>query len=78
MCVSARVPEEAEFQAKELSFIFFKFYFCFLGLHQRHMEVPRLGVEWELQLLATAAATWDQASSLNYITAHSNTGSLTH
>ena len=33
--------------------------FCFvLGLHLRHMEVPRLGVESELQLLAyTAIAT---------------------
>ena len=31
-----------------------------LGLHLRHMEVPRLGVELELQLLAytTATATW--------------------
>ena len=26
--------------------------FCFLGLHVRHMEVPRLGVELELQVLA--------------------------
>ena len=34
---------------------------CFLGLHLRHMEVPRLGVELELQLLtyATATATQD-------------------
>ena len=34
------------------------FFFFFLGLHRRHMEVPRLGVESELQLLAytTAAA----------------------
>ena len=23
-------------------------FFCFLGLHLWHMEVPRLGVEWEL------------------------------
>ena len=29
--------------------------FCFLGPHSRHMEVPRLGVEMELQA-ATAAA----------------------
>ena len=35
--------------------------FCFLELHLRHMEVPRLGVELELQLLAytTASATQD-------------------
>ena len=33
---------------------------CFLGPHLRHMEVPRLGVELELQLPAytTATATW--------------------
>ena len=33
----------------------------FLGPHLQHMEVPRLGVELELQLLAyaTAIATWD-------------------
>ena len=29
----------------------------FLGLHQRHMEVPALGVELELQLLAYTTAT---------------------
>ena len=40
---------------------FFFFFFCFLGLHSQHMEVPRLGVESELQLLAyaTATAMWD-------------------
>ena len=39
-------------------FGFFGFFFVFLGLH---MEVPRLGVELEMQLLAyaTATATWD-------------------
>ena len=41
------------------------FVFCFLGLHPRHMEVPRLGVQLELQLPA-------------YATAHGNTRSLTH
>ena len=36
-------------------------FFCFLWLHMWHMEVPRLGVESELQLLAytTATATQD-------------------
>ena len=34
----------------------FIYLFCFLGLHLQHMEVPRLGVESELQLLATATA----------------------
>ena len=32
-------------------------FFVFLGLHLQHMEVPRLGVESELQLLAYATAT---------------------
>ena len=44
---------------------FFFFFLLFLGPHLRHMEVPKLGVESELQLLA-------------YATAHGNTGSLTH
>ena len=38
-------------------------YFIFLGLHPRHMEVPGLGVESEVQLLAYATATPD----LSYI-----------
>ena len=33
------------------------FLFCFLGPHSQHMEVPRLGVKSELQLLAYATAT---------------------
>ena len=39
----------------------FNFFFYFLGLHPQHMEVPRLGVQLELQLLAytTATATSD-------------------
>ena len=37
------------------------FIFCFSGLHPQHMEVPRLGVQLELQLPAytTATATLD-------------------
>ena len=38
------------------------FFFCFLGLNlQQHVEIPRLGMELELQLLAytTAIATLD-------------------
>ena len=35
----------------------FLFYFSFLGPHLWHMEVPRLGVKSELQLLAYARAT---------------------
>ena len=33
------------------------FFFCFLGSNPRHMEVPRLGVQLELQLLPYATAT---------------------
>ena len=36
---------------------FFFFFFGFLGLHPWHMEVPRLGVYLELQLLAYTTAT---------------------
>ena len=44
----------------DLSFPFL-FKLVFLGLHPQCMEVPRLGVELELQLPAytTATATWD-------------------
>ena len=44
-----------------LAEILFLFSFCVLGPHPQHMEVPRLGVELELQLLAyiTATAKWD-------------------
>jgi len=35
----------------------FLFFFSFLGLHTRHMEVPRLGVKSELQLPAHSTAT---------------------
>ena len=41
-------------------FLFFKlknFFFGFLGPHLRHMEVPRLGVQSELQLPAYSTAT---------------------
>ena len=36
---------------------FILFFFCFLGPHLRHIEVPRLEVQLELQLLAYAIAT---------------------
>ena len=48
-----------------LFFIFFIIIIIILGLHLRHMEVPRLGVESELQLPA-------------YPTNHGNAESLTH
>ena len=33
------------------------YFFVFLGPHVQHMEIPRLGVESELQLVAYATAT---------------------
>ena len=44
----------------------------FLGLHPRHMELPRLGVQLELQLpaYATAAALPDLTGSATYTAAH--------
>ena len=38
-------------------FCFLFLFFCFLGPHPQHMEVPRLGVKSELQLPAYAATT---------------------
>ena len=43
-----------------------------------HMEVPKLGVKLELQLLACSTATQDLSWSVTYTTAHGNAGSLTH
>ena len=40
------------------------FFFCFVEPHLCHMEIPRLGVKSQLQLLV-------------YTAAHSHTGSLT-
>ena len=39
----------------------FVYLFCFLGPYPQHTEIPRLGVQSELQLptYATATATWD-------------------
>ena len=54
--------------------------FVFLGQHLRHMEIPRQGVELELQLLActTATATSDLRRVFDPYQAHGNAGSLTH
>ena len=51
-----------------LLYLFIYIYiFCFLGQHLQHMEVPRLGVESELQLpaCATATATGDPSRVCN-------------
>ena len=48
------------------------FFFCFLGLNPRHTEVPRLGVESELQLLAYTTAIATQDLSRGYDLHHSS------
>ena len=50
------------------------FFFSFLGLHLRHVEVPSLGVELELerQLLAYATATAMQDPSCIFGLHHSS------
>ena len=52
------------------------FFVClvFLGQHLKYMEVPRLGVQLELELLAytTATAMPDPEQSVTYTTHHSS------
>ena len=47
-------------QKKVSDFSIPAFFFCFLGPHLHHMEVPRLGVQSELQLQAYTIATATQ------------------
>ena len=49
-------------------------YEILLGPHPGRMEVPRLGVELELQLPAYTSATALRAASATYTTAHGNAG----
>ena len=48
------------------------FFFIFLGPRQRHMEVPRLGAESELQPLAYTTATATQDPSCIFDLHHSS------
>ena len=60
--------------------LLFCFLFClFLRPHLRPMEVPRPGVESELQLpvYTTATATLDPSHVWTYTTAHGNARSST-
>ena len=54
------------------STILFFFFFGFLGPHPRHMEVPRLGVQSELQLTAYTIATAARDQSLTCDLHHSS------
>ena len=56
----------------------FIFFVYFLGPHMQHVEVPRLGVQSELQLMAYTTATAKQDLSHVCDTAHSNARSLAH
>ena len=59
-------------------FLFSSFFFnAFLG-HLGHMEVPRLRVEWELQLHHSHSNTRTELCLWPTTTSHGNTGSLTH
>ena len=58
-----KLNESDSYWGTLLSFLFLFIYFCFIGQHPWHMEVPRLGVTSELYLAAyataTATVTWD-------------------
>ena len=61
--------EKRKGRKSPISIEYFFFFFFFLGLHPRHMSVPRLGVKLELQLPAynTATATWDPSCVCNLL-----------
>ena len=66
-----------KYKAHAANFIFY--FLSFLGLHPQHREVPRLGVESELQLLAYITEQWQiPAASATYTIAYGKAGSLTH
>ena len=60
ICISAVTHTAA---VKKKFFFFFFWSFVFLELHLQHMEVPRLGIELKLQLLAYITATTTQDPS---------------
>ena len=57
---------------------FFFFFLVFLAPYLWHMEVPRLGIELELQLLPQPQQHRIQATSATYTTTHGKAQSLTH
>ena len=71
----------AFYYAEVVSFYFyFLFLFGFLGLHPRHMEIPRLVVEWSCSHQPTPQPQQHRiwAASVTYTTAHCNSRSITH
>ena len=81
-CITYSYPLQFPFKFFFLlkSVLFVLFCFCCLGPHPQLMEVPRLRVKLDLELLAytTAMAKPDLAVSVYYTAAHGNSGSLTH
>ena len=80
-----RLTDTDNTQSDQIFFLIFIYLFCFLGLQVWHMEAPRLGVKWDLQLpaYATATAVPDPSHVCNLqlttynLQAHSNPGFLT-
>ena len=60
------------FKIKNICISYLFIYLCFLGPHVGHMEVSRLGVESELQLLACATAAAMQVPSCTCNLYHSS------
>ena len=59
--LSDRKPGPGEQESRAIAATSFFLFFFFLGQHPRHLEVPRLGVEWGMwpPAYTTATATWD-------------------
>ena len=75
--VSLRCPGDADDSGLRTPLWVVLFFFFILGLHPQYMEVPRPGVESQLQLPAYTTAT--AMPYLSHVcTAHGNAGSLTH
>ena len=55
--VTSCVLTEPQWEILFLPFFFFSWSFVFLGLHLRHMDIPRLWIESELQLPSYATTT---------------------
>ena len=73
LVASAKIPQSSSHvypRWREQEYLLFAFLF-FLLLHLRHMEGPRLGAEWELQLPAYTTATATQDLSLVFDLHHS-------
>ena len=54
-----------DIEVVKLEFFFFFFFLVFIGPQPQHMEVPRLGVESEVQLLAYTTSPKNQCQILN-------------